>query len=313
VLLLGLALQLAGPLGLGRLPVVAALVAPRNAVTAGFAVLALLLLLLCLRRGMRRLALPAGVALVLVAVAGLQIGAGRGTRVETAAPPAPGTIRILSWNTNGDLVTARTVARLAAREHADVVVLPEIAPEENGPDWIPAFAAVGLPVTAVPPIDSGTVATEALVSDRLPPYRGGGGWPDERATSAIVRPTDPRLPVIVALHAAQPSLSGNGLWNAELDRIAAACVSPDVVVIGDLNGTLDDFGGPSIGGCRDAAALRGAAALGTWPTAVAPLLAMPIDHVLVGSRWRVRSFSVLTSEDDSGARHRPILAVLARS
>ena len=66
--------------------------------------------------------------------------------------------------------------------------------------------------------------------------------------------------------------------------MAAACESPDVVVVGDFNGTLDDFGGPRIGGCRDAAALRGDAALGTWPTAVPPLLAMPIDHVLLGSR-----------------------------
>ena len=313
VLVVGLALQLAGPLGLGRLPVLAALVAPRSAVTAGMAVLGLLLLLLGLRRQARPRVVPAGVALIVGAVAGLLIGLGRGTTVEAAGPHTAGTVRILSWNTNGDLVPPQAVARLAAQEHADVIVLPEIAPAENGQDWIPAFAAAGLPVTAVPSIGTSSVATEVLVSRRLAPYRDGGGWPDAPGTAAVARRTDRRLPVVVALHAAQPSLSGNGLWNAELDEVTAACESPEVVVVGDLNGTLDDFGGPRIGHCQDAAALRGAAALGTWPTAAPPLLAMPIDHVLIGSRWRVRSFSVLTSEDGSGARHRPILAVLSRN
>lgn len=312
LLLVGLALQLAGPLGLGRLPVVAALVAPRNAITAVMAVLGVVLLLLGVRRRTRRLVLLAVVALVLVAAVGLVIGLSRGTRIETAGPPAPGTIRVLSWNINGDLVQPSLVARVAAREHADVVVLPEITPAENGAAWIPAFAAAALPVTAVPSIGTSRVATEVLVAGRLASYRDGGGLRVAPGTSAIAKPTDARLPIVVALHAAQPSLFGNGLWNAELDEVAAACESPDVVVVGDFNGTLDDFGGPRIGGCRDAAALRGDASLGTWPTAVPPLLAMPIDHVLLGARWQVRSFSVLTTEDGSGARHRPILAVLAR-
>jgi endonuclease/exonuclease/phosphatase family metal-dependent hydrolase len=117
--------------------------------------------------------------------------------------------------------------------------------------------------------------------------------------------------VLVALHAAQPALRGNGVWRRELDRAAAACGDPHAVVVGDLNATLDDLGAPALGGCRDAAALRSAAGLGTWPTAVPPVLAMPIDHVLVGRDWTVRSFTVLTAEDASGARHRPILAVLA--
>jgi endonuclease/exonuclease/phosphatase family metal-dependent hydrolase len=39
---------------------------------------------------------------------------------------------------------------------------------------------------------------------------------------------------------------------------------------------------------------------------------MPIDHVLVTPQWKVDSFTVLTDRDESGARHRPIFAVLSR-
>jgi endonuclease/exonuclease/phosphatase family metal-dependent hydrolase len=115
---------------------------------------------------------------------------------------------------------------------------------------------------------------------------------------------------VVALHAAIPAAGGNALWRAELARAAEACRDPRTVVVGDFNGTIDDFGAAGLGDCRDAAALRGAASLGTWPTGVPPVLAMPIDHVLVGADWAVDRFSVLTSEDASGGRHRPILAVL---
>ncbi|MCU1472933.1 endonuclease/exonuclease/phosphatase family protein [Amnibacterium sp.] len=311
VLLGGLALQTAGLVGLGRLPVVAALVAPRDAETAALLVAVVLLLLVAIRRRPRPAALPVAVALLAAGVVGLVPAAARGWTAESAGPPRAGTVRILSWNINGDLVPPSTVARLAARERADVVVLPQIAPEEHGAAYLPAFRSAGLPVTAAPPIGGGRRQTVVLVRTAAGRYRSDAAWPAASDSWVTVRPSDPRLPVVVALHAAIPAAGGNTLWQAEAARAALACRDPRTIVVGDFNGTIDDFGGPGLGTCRDAAAERGAASLGTWPTALPPVLAMPIDHVLVGRAWTVDRFSVLTSEDASGARHRPILAVLA--
>jgi endonuclease/exonuclease/phosphatase (EEP) superfamily protein YafD len=126
----------------------------------------------------------------------------------------------------------------------------------------------------------------------------------------VLLPRRHGLPRLVALHAAQPALRGNADWNADLRWVAAQCRRADVIAVGDFNATLDTFGGAALGGCRDAASLAGAASLGTWPTAVPPLLGMPLDHVLLGSGWRLDGYSVLHGEDGSGARHRPVLAVV---
>lgn len=311
VLVAAVALQVAGVVGLGRLPVVAALVAPRDAEVAAMLAAGVLLLLIAAARRARPVALPVGAALVVAGVVGLVPAALRGWAMEAPGAPRAGTVRILSWNINGDLVPPSTMARLAAREHADVVVLPEIAPAVNGADYLPAFRAAGLAVSAVPAIDRGSRETVVLVATAAGRYRADAPWALAPDSWTVVRPSVAGPPVIGALHAAIPAAGGNRLWQAEIAGVAGLCRNPRAIVVGDLNATLDHFGGPGIGGCRDAAALRGAASVGTWPTALPPVLAMPIDHVLVGTAWRVDRFSVLTGEDGSGARHRPVLAVLS--
>jgi endonuclease/exonuclease/phosphatase family metal-dependent hydrolase len=85
-------------------------------------------------------------------------------------------------------------------------------------------------------------------------------------------------------------------------------------VVGDFNASIDDFGGPTLGSCIDAAWQRDGASVGTWSTKLPTLLAMPIDHVLLTpSVGEVTSFTVLTDQDDSGARHRPVMAVITLS
>ncbi len=83
---------------------------------------------------------------------------------------------------------------------------------------------------------------------------------------------------------------------------------------GDFNATLDHFarfsvGGAHFGECRDAAALTGNAAVGTWPTDLPALLGTPIDHVLSTPNWRVSGARVL---DAPGSDHRALLAQLSR-
>ena len=104
-------------------------------------------------------------------------------------------------------------------------------------------------------------------------------------------------------------------WRAGLQWIAAQCNAPNVIVAGDLNATVDHLSGIGansgalIGECQDAAVQANAGAVGTWPATIPAWLATPIDHVLVGSAWTVRGFTVVTSTA-GGADHRPIVAVL---
>jgi endonuclease/exonuclease/phosphatase family metal-dependent hydrolase len=106
-------------------------------------------------------------------------------------------------------------------------------------------------------------------------------------------------------------------WTRGIDWVAEQCAGPDVILAGDLNSTLDHLSGlgrdgGSVGECQDAAQQAGTAAQGTWPASLPAALAAPIDHVLVGSAWEVRSFEVRTDFDDAGSDHRPVVAVLSR-
>lgn len=123
----------------------------------------------------------------------------------------------------------------------------------------------------------------------------------------------PSIPTIVAVHAPQPIGRGLTGWRADLLWVGEQCGrDADVVVSGGFNGSVDSFDAGGLGACRDAASTVHAAGLGTWPTWLDPRLAMPIDHTLVGpSAGVARSWNVLTSQDDSGARHRPTLMVVA--
>jgi endonuclease/exonuclease/phosphatase (EEP) superfamily protein YafD len=120
-------------------------------------------------------------------------------------------------------------------------------------------------------------------------------------------------PTLVATHLRAPSARASmPEWRAHTAAIAAVCrATPGVVVAGDLNATLDHPGLRDLGPCVDAAEQAGAAALGTWPAQVPPLLGAPIDHVLVDGRaWRVTGFAVLPAV--GGSDHRPVVARLAR-
>ena len=104
VLLGGLVVVLAPPLGLGRAPFLGVGLALRLPLTVGVAVAALIGVGLCWLRASRRHMFPVTAALVVVAlVGGITLGV-RGLSVETPAEVAAGQVRILSWNVNGDLV-----------------------------------------------------------------------------------------------------------------------------------------------------------------------------------------------------------------
>lgn len=304
-------LLLPDTLHIARLPLVAAITAPRLALTLVVAALALIVSLVAL---VARRSRPASVPLAVVLVAGLVVGApvvlARGLTVDAGAATAPG-LRIVSWNTNGDLVGPADVARVAADQHADVLVLPEIFADRVG-EYQEALADRGLVMTPhVGP--SVRRATVVFVGARAGSYTGEGAPAGGAEQALALTPTSSASPALLAIHAAHPTLTTNRSWRHDLAYVESRCAEPDTIVVGDLNTTLDGLGGRRIGSCTDAAATAGSASVGTWPTFLPWWLAMPIDHVLVGSGWRTTAFAVLTGYDRDGARHRPIVAVVERA
>ena len=294
---------------------VALLISFRAPVAIGFAVLALVAGIVALLR--RRAAFALGLAVVFTAAAvgnaAVLLARGGGGSV------AQGDLTVAVWNTYGGGASPDAIARLVRESGADVVSLPETdagaAAEVVGilrRDGIRMTAAT---VNAAP--GDRPVPTSLLVADTLGPYvldPAAGSTPG--APSGVWRPVDGTGPTLIAAHPLPPLPFIFDDWTRGIDWVAQQCVGPDVILAGDLNSTLDHlFGlgrnGGAVGDCRDAAQEAGAAARGTWPVDLPTALAAPIDHVLVGSAWEVRSFAVLTDFDGAGSDHRPVVAVLA--
>nr|WP_255480950.1 endonuclease/exonuclease/phosphatase family protein [Quadrisphaera sp. RL12-1S] len=222
-------------------------------------------------------------------------------------------MRVLEWNTNTDLTSPDVVARLAAAQRADVVILPEVA-LRSGSAYRRAFTAAGVSLMRVNR-HSSTTQVAVWMAPRLARHYSSVPGPDPVKTVELTT-TTPGLPTLLALHAPWPVGERLAGWDEDVDWVASQCAAGaaagrPVLVAGDFNASTDDFGGPSLGGCTDAATLRHSAGVGTWSTHVPTLLAMPIDHVLLTpSAGAVTSFTVLTSEDGSGTRHRPTMAVI---
>lgn len=311
MLLVGVAFT-AGPwLGIGRAPVLAAVLPARSFVTAGLvaAGLALVLVAVLLRRTrlVRLVAASLGAVLLVIAVANTAVLGARGWDVRPV-DDARGALRVFEWNTNGGLVGSPGIARAALSARADVVVLPDAGDRRAVAVVARSMGQHGRPVRLFMGRDGAQVAV-LVRADRASGASMSPGV-DPVKTMTV---SGPSIPTIVAVHAPQPVLRGLAGWRTDLRWVGEQCGrGADVVVSGDFNGSVDSFDGGGLGACRDAASTVHAAGLGTWPTWLDPRLAMPIDHTLVGpSAGVVRSWSVLTSQDHSGARHRPTLTVVS--
>lgn len=306
VVVLGSAFDFAPWLGIARAPVFAAVLPARAVVSVGgiVAAVALVVLGIVLRRA-RVVAFAVGAVLVVLSAAN---GAVLGARGFDAGPPhgAAGGLRVFEWNTNGGLVGPTAIGRAASAARADVVVLPDA----GDPATADAVAGVmrrddrSMRVFA----ESGAQVA-VLVRDDLAAHATMRPGTDPVKTLVV---SVPGAPTIVAVHAPQPLLRGLAGWRADLDWVRRTCADDaEVIVAGDFNASVDAFGGGGLGACQDAASRVHAAALGTWPTSVVPALAMPLDHTLVSpAAGAVRSWTVVRTEDGSGARHRPTVTVI---
>jgi hypothetical protein len=310
-LLVGVAFVTAPWLGIGRSPVLAAVLPARSLVTVGLAAVGLALLLVAVIVRRVRLAVASlGVVALVVAVANTAVLGARGWDAGPVSG-ADDSLRVFEWNTNGGLVGPQGIARAALSARADVVVLPDVGDRAVAAAVVRTMGQHGRPVRLFMR-GSGAQVAVLVRADRASDASMSPGV-DPVKTITV---SGPSIPTIVAVHAPHPVLRG-GLagWRTDLRWVGEQCGrGADVVVSGDFNGSVDSFDDGRLGSCRDAASTVHAAALGTWPTWLDPRLAMPIDHTLVGpSAGFVRSWSVLTSQDDSGARHRPTLTVVAGS
>lgn len=303
-------------IGAQRWQGVALLISFRGPLALGFAALAVAAGITALLR--RRVAVAFGLAVVF-AVAAVGNGAvllarGGGGSV------AQGDLTVVVWNTYGGGAPPEAIARLVRESGADVVSLPETDADAAG-EVVGILAREGIRMTAATveaaPGDR-PVPTSLLVANALGPYvldLDAGSTPG--APSGVWRPVEGTGPTIIAAHPLPPLPFIVDEWTRGIDWVAEQCAGPDVILAGDLNSTLDHLSGlgrdgGSVGECQDAAQQAGTAAQGTWPASLPAALAAPIDHVLVGSGWEVRSFEVRTDFDDAGSDHRPVVAVLSR-
>ena len=312
VLVPGLLLLLAPRLGLGRAPVFAVVLALRQPLTVGLGGVAMVVILLSLIRAARPYLLPAAVALTLIAlVSGITLvsrGLSGGPSPESAAGQAADPV-VEHQRRPGGARGDRRAGRSRARGH----------PGHPGRERRPCRRRTeeGIHRRRLP---DDAVRTRGVVGGvgGLRPARPGRRLPRPR-TRALPRqdprvaPTTPDVPLLVALHAPQPGVRSTGPWSSTLAWVEQQCTTRTAVAVGDFNGTVDNFGGPGLGGCHDAAVATGSGAVSTWPTSMPAWLGMPIDHVLAADGWTTTGFSVITDQDGGGARHRPILAVLRKS
>ena len=302
--------------GLAGAPIVAQVVALRGLSSAIAVVGALVFALVAIlwRRGRRFFAALCVIALAFTAI-NVAVLASRGFGDDSFPPRSPAELSVLTWNTLGDTPGATGIADLARDEVADIIVLPETSAET-------AEAAAVILREAGRPMWVYTVAfdqiakarsTSVLVSATIGEYDIDSSLGNTTVLPSIVlRPRGHDGPTIIGVHPVAPIPSELENWRTDLVWLDRVCRGERTIMAGDLNATADHFtatpGGPGLGDCIDAAIATGNGAVGTWPTRLPALLGAPIDHVLTTPDIEVTGFRVITSRDDAGSDHRPVVA-----
>lgn len=301
---------------------VAQLVAVRGAVLAGFLAIAVVSILLLFARPLRGFAASILIVSLLGAAAIGGIGALRGFGTGSLPDKTDDSVRVLTWNTAGEAVSAETIAETILTQQVDVVTLPETAEsvgeriavmlrEQGHPMWVHHVRFGDVP--------NGPQAWETtiLISPELGDYSvisssEDGSSNTSSVPSAVVMPVNDAGPTIVAVHAVAPRVEAMERWQSDLKWIADQCPAGDFILAGDFNATIDHMaslgtGGGDMGYCRDAATRTGTGFTATWPAEYPELLGAPIDHVMASQNWDPTGSLVL---DASGSDHRALVVQL---
>ena len=302
----------------------AQIVSLRGALVVAFAVIAVLMLLLCLARTMRAFAASILVVALLAGGANLAVLVLRGLGSATLPAKTEQSLRVMTWNTAGEATDPAVIARTAVSMEADIVALPETT-IESGAQVAIAMRDMGHPMWAhhenfgeredYPDWDANS--TTLLISPDLGDYAvvestSDGTTNTSAVPSVVAMPVDGDGPIVVAVHAVAPRQDAMGSWRNDLQWVADQCAAEDVILAGDFNATVDHMdrlgaGAGTLGHCRDAAVETGNGAVGTWSTDWPPLLGTPIDHIMATDVWTPTGSVVLGSLDQSGSDHRPMV------
>ncbi|MTE22888.1 endonuclease/exonuclease/phosphatase family protein [Microbacterium sp. ZXX196] len=301
----------------------AQLAALRGGTVAVLAALSVLFLLLAAARRLRGFALSMAFACVVGAICGGVTLGLRGYGSASLPDKTEASIRVMTWNTAGNAAGADTIAQTAAAIEADIVVLPETA-EGVGEEVAVLMRDLGQPMwvhneTYNEEVELGPQAwqTTILISPELGDYSVIDASDDGTTMlpTAVAMPVSGDGPIIVAAHAVAPQPQYMSAWRSDLRWLADQCVDGNVILAGDFNATLDNMAGlgesgHDMGWCTDSAAATGNGAVGTWPASVPSILGAPIDHVMASDAWETTGSVVLTTLDDAGSDHRPLVVQL---
>lgn len=303
---------------------IAQLVSLRGLLVVVFVVVLVIAALTALARPLRAFAASIAVIALLGAAANGGILMLRGTGGDGLPEKTATSLRIMTWNTAGSATDPQLIAQTAIAMRADVVSLPETT-IEAGEAVAVAMRELGSPMWAHHEAYPGWAAnsTTLLISPALGDYavvrsESGGTSNTTTVPSVVAMPVNGKGPTIVAAHAIAPRPEDMEHWRSGLTWLADQCASADVIMAGDFNATVDNMDrlgvdGADFGHCRDAAVATGTGAVGTWTTAWPTLLGSPIDHVLATDAWKPTGSVVLTSLDESGSDHRPLVVQLERA
>ncbi|MDO5676725.1 MAG: endonuclease/exonuclease/phosphatase family protein [Propionibacteriaceae bacterium] len=205
-------------------------------------------------------------------------------------------VRVLAWNVLKGRVSATQRNELIAATDADVVVFPELSPDDPELAAPPGYQVIG---------GQGSTVT-LFVADRLGQYERAEG--DATSIFVAVPVSEPASPRIVAVHNPRMTLSAPERWQRGLGLITAACSGPNTIAAGDFNAGRANFHHRGVGACLTSGEET---VSGTWPAVLPARLGTTIDHVLATSEWHFayeRALSV-----DSASDHRPVFAILKRT
>lgn len=302
----------------------AQIVAARGVVLAAYLVIAVLAMLLLFARPLRGFAASVLIVALLGAGATGVIGMLRGFGSGPLPAATDTSVRVLTWNTAGDNVSAPEIAQQILDQGADIVALPETTEavgeqiavmlrEQGHPMWVHH-------VQFQPDVVDGPKSwhTTVLVSPDLGEYSviessEDGSNNTGSVPSAVLMPIDGSGPTIVAVHAVAPREEDMDQWSSDLRWIADQCPEGDVILAGDFNATVDHMAGLGVGGgdmgyCRDVASRTGNGYSGTWPSSLPALLSTPIDHVMASPNWTPTGSVVI--DDAGGSDHRGVVVQL---
>ncbi|WP_448720130.1 endonuclease/exonuclease/phosphatase family protein [Microbacterium natoriense] len=302
----------------------AQVVAARGAVLGALLLLALLAMLLMFSKTLRGFAASVLIIALLGAAATALIGVNRGFGRNTLPDATDTSIRVLSWNTAGEVVSAETIAQEVVDSGADIVALPETT-EAVGEEIAVMLRDQGHPmwvhnVQFNPDVVDGPKSwqTTVLVAADLGQYSviessQDGSSNTGSVPSVVLMPVDGSGPTIVAVHAVAPRREEMGQWRSDLQWIADQCPEGDFILAGDFNATIDHMaplgvGGGDMGYCRDVASRTGNGLSGTWPSSLPELLSAPIDHVMASQNWTPTGSMIIA--DASGSDHRGLVVQL---